>query len=223
VSEGTLHFATQLAIVTLVATVGVMIVVLNGSRLWRAIGVGYAVGGAALAPVFILPLPCDGWVCGDSGGPVVGVLAVCGFVCVLCAAVLTLVALGRHGRRRFAALWLTAALVVGIIGFLNSTWAARYDPVGRCFEGAPAEPLLSPSGPRGHAVGGQHASTEGMQVWPPGVQCSGAGYSYFVPARVVDGVILAAYAVGDGFVLAYPLTGLGWLLGRARRFAPRFS
>ena len=222
-SEGTLQFATNLAIVTLVATAGVVIVVLNTSRLWRAVGVGYAVGGAAMAPVFIIPLPCDGWVCGDTGGPVVGVLAVCGFVCMSGAAVLTLVALGRHGRRRFAALWLAGALVVGIIGFLNSTWAARYDPVGRCFEGAPAMPPLSPSGPRGYAVSGQHASTERVQVWPPGVQCSGAGYSYFVPARIVDGVILAAYAVSYGFLLAYPLMCLGWLLGRARAFAPRFT
>jgi hypothetical protein len=222
VSEGNLQFATYLAIVTLVAAAGVMIVVLNRSRLWRAVGLGYTVGGAAMAPVFILPLPCDRWVCGDSGGPVFGVLAVCGFVCVLGAAVLTLVALGRHGRHRFAALWLAAALVVGIIGFLDSTWAARYDPMGRCFAGAPAMPL-SPSGPRGYAVGGQGASTERVQVWPPGVQCSGAGYSYFVPARIVDGVILAAYAVSYGFLLAYPLTGLGWLLGRAGAFALRYT
>jgi hypothetical protein len=221
-SEGNLHFATYLAIVTLVAAGGVMIVALNASRLWRAVGLGYTVGGAAIAPIFILPLPCDRWVCGDSGGPIIGALAFCGFVCVFGAAALTLVALGRHGRRRFAALWLAAALVVGIIGFLDSTWAARYDPLGRCFDGAPAMPL-SPSGPRGYAVGGQGSSTERVQVWPPGVHCSGAGYSYFVPARIVDGLILAAYAVSFGFLLGYPLTGLGWLLGRADAFALRFT
>ena len=171
-------------ILVVFALSGVAIALLGSSWKWRATGLCFALGVAAMIPFNR----------GVSPSATEEALAVAGFVLLMTGLVLTFVAAGRRGVPYFLATWAAATVGFGIGGFVDSNWASRYDPLGRCFR---------------ESSSGTSAT---KQIWPPGVRCSGGQSEDFVGANVVDGLILLGYSASQGFLVSFPLTGLACVL-----------
>jgi hypothetical protein len=189
---------------TAVAVLGVVIAVARRSRTWLSAGIAFALGGIGYAGYYVIvPYPPVGTAAD------VGVwFGVVGFFFLVAATILTLVAMGPHGRRRFLVILAVATLAVGTYLFWTSNWAARFaDVPSRCID-------------TGHHFGPR----DGVQRIPPGVRCfnriaqtrSGPmpTEEVWVQADAVSWLALAGWSVVCGFVMSFPLMGLAWPVRR---------
>jgi hypothetical protein len=118
-------------------------------------------------------------------------LAWVGFISITAAAALTLVAMGRRGRRRFLVVFAAATLVIGTYQFWTTNWVARFGDTATYCDDA------------GHAL--QPGASKRI---PPGVECAGG----FVDADGISWLALGGWSLFYGFAAAFPVMGLAWLI-----------
>jgi hypothetical protein len=185
--------------------VGIGLASRGTSRSWRIAGAAYVLGGVGFGTYFAIDL--TGALDPPVDHPAVDIaawFAVAGFLSVVVAMPMTLVALGRTGRRRFAALFAAATLAIGTYEFWTSNWAARTgSPAGRCAD------ARQETGPGAR-----------IQRVPPGVWCPGANGEVFVEADAICWLALAGWSVFWSLMTSFPLMGLGWA---SRRWARLLS
>jgi hypothetical protein len=127
--------------------------------------------------------------------------------------------------RTFLALWAAAMLAFAVAGFVDSQWASRYDPLGRCGEAAHVGYDLG----RGSTVVASRTVSRRVETerWPPRVRCltqecqvrHGAvttchRFTVVANAKALDWLILLAYSAGYGLLVAAVLAAVLWFLGR---------
>jgi hypothetical protein len=177
-----------------VAAIGAALLVARRSRIWSAAGLAYVLGGIGFGTYNAI------WLVGAFEPPfdstavdVAAWFAVPGFFALLAATLLTLIAIGRRGRRRFLVVFAAATLAIATYQFWTANWAARFGQAeARCFDT-------------------QHfASRANIQRVPPGVACFDRGNEVFVAADGISWLALAGWSVFYGFVASFPLMGLAW-------------
>jgi hypothetical protein len=187
--EGNALYTGYVLLLSAVSLAGLALWLVNCSRAWHVAGTCLVVGGAMVIPAFAEPLPCQGYVCDDTG-TVARALEGVGLCLIALGAGAVLVALGGRGRRRFLTVWAVAAAIFVVGGYLDSTFPAGYSPGDRC------------------ADEGFGFLRWEIERWPPGVRCfDQQGASDFEPAHFTDGLMLAGYSLLQGFLLAFPLLG----------------
>ena len=182
-----------------VSAVGIGMVVRHRSRTWMAAGVAYTFGGVGFLVSWVLVLmgafdpPFDG-----SADEVAAWFGGVGFLVLVAAATLTLIAIGRRGRRRFLAVVAAATLAIATYQFWTTNWSARYaDTATWCSDT-------------------RHDFAPGdIQRIPPGVQCADG----FAPADGISWLALGGWSLFYGFAASFPIMGLAWL---ARRTPPPY-
>jgi hypothetical protein len=187
-----------------VAGTGIAIAVAHRSRMWTATGIALALGGAGIAfYIAFLPDPAVG-----TMTDIASWAAVVGFFCLVIAAVLILVAIGSHGRRRFLVVLAAATLGIGTYLFWTANWPARFGDVPtRCADTGHA------FRPPGH-----------VQRIPPGFRCyddvalvhgrTVPRESVLVRPDAISWLALAGWSFYYAFAISFPLMGLAWLFQR---------
>ena len=191
-----------------VTVAGAVIVRTGRSRLWVAAGIAYILGGigattyAAAEVTGAIDRPAQG-----SADDVAVWFAPPGFLALLVATVLTLVAIGPRGRRRFLILFAAGTLAVATYQFWTTNWVVRFgDVASYCFDAgyAPAE--------------------RGIQRVPPGAYCSEPAIplrdEVFVPADGISWLALGGSSAFYGFAASFPLMGFAWVARRRPALAP---
>jgi hypothetical protein len=177
---------------------GIAMVLTRRSWTWIAAGAGYILGGIGLLVYLLITL--TGTYEPPFEGTAVDVAvwsAAVGFLVLCLTAALTLIAIGRIGRRRFLVVFTAATLAVTTYHFWTSNWAARFGGVpSRCSDAG-------------------HLTTRAkVQRIPPGVLCPDEGREIFVAADGISWLALAGWWVFLGFAASFPLMGVGWLVRR---------
>jgi hypothetical protein len=175
-----------------VAVIGVLMVVRGESRAWRVAGVAYGLGGLGFAVGLVLmPHPTVG-----TAADVAAWAEVIGGLLIFAGMLVTLIALGRRGRRTFLVVFGAATLTIATYQFWTTNWPARFGDVQtQCFN-------------RGHGGGGT------IQRVPPGLHCNDGDGTVFVPADGIAWLALAGWSTYYGFVIAFPVMGLAWAVRR---------
>lgn len=178
-----------------VAGTALYIAIRGRSHTWRAAGIAYLVGAAGyMCWYWIVPdPPTDG-----TRLDIATSFGALGFLSILVGMVLTLVAIGQTGRRRFLFYLAAATLTIGTYQFWTTNWAARYaDTRTRCTDY-------------------DHDFRAGtIRRLPPEVVCTDRGKEVAVPADGISWFALAAWSSVFGFAAAFPLMGVVWLADRA--------
>jgi hypothetical protein len=177
-----------------VAGIGAALLVVRRSRMWMAAGLAYVLGGIGYATHSAIHLAGAFEPPFDSAAVDVAVwFGVIGFFALLAGALLTLIAIGRRGRRRFLVAFAAATLAIATYQFWTTNWVARFGQAeDRCFDS------------------GHFASRANIQRVPPGVRCFDRGNEVFVAADGISWLALAGWSVFYGFVASFPLMGLAW-------------
>jgi hypothetical protein len=178
---------------------GVAIAVTARTRLWTAAGLAFALGGLGYGTWAVFRLS------GVFDPPAYGAAAdvatwfgVAGALSIFAGMLVTLVALGQTGRRRFLVVFAAATLAVGMYEFWTSNWAARTGDVAtRCSN-----------------TGHDFNSRSSIQRMPPGVRCLDGSRQVFVPADAICWLALAGWSLFFAFVLSFPVLGMGWVVRR---------
>jgi hypothetical protein len=119
-------------------------------------------------------------------------VGVVGLISLSVGAVLTLVAIGKQGRRQFLATFVTATFAVGLYEFWFSDWAAHFGDVATACANA-----------------GYDASARAhVERLPPRLHCYDRGIDVFVPPDAVAWVALAGSSLFYGFTTSFPLVAL---------------
>lgn len=132
--------------------------------------------------------------------------------------------------RYWVGVWMLVTLVFGIAGFVDSNWASRYDPLGRCGE---VGRVGYDFGPDGRVSTTRTIDrTVKKRRFPPGVQCrviacsvraghteTCRNYSVVANASLVDWLVLFLYSAAYGAGITVALI----LLRRAVIFSRRGS
>src|SRR3954471_21743445 len=107
-----------IAVYAAVTAIGVAIAVTARSRVWIMAGLAFAVGGLGYGAYWIFSLAGALEPPADSAPADVAIwFAVAGVLSIFTGMTLTLIALGRTGRRRFLVVFAAATLVVGTYEF----------------------------------------------------------------------------------------------------------
>jgi hypothetical protein len=197
-----------------VALIGGLIMVRGKSVSWRLAGVAYALTGIGTGTYVVVTLTSTYEPPFDSSTLEVAVwFALGGFFAGIAAVPLTLIALGRGGRRQFALVFAAATLTIGVYEFWTSNWAARTaDATTRCID-------------TGHYGPGR------IQRIPPGVHCvkgdrfitherggrkfiAPAGGDVFVAVDAICWLALVGWSTFYGLLATFPLMGLAWAARR---------
>jgi hypothetical protein len=178
---------------------GIAIIAGRWSRTWVAAGIGCVLGGVGFSVAWASSLlgafdpPAEG-----NADEVAAWFGGLGFLFLVAAAVLTLIAIGRRGRRRFLIVWAAATLAIATYQFWTTNWPARYaDTATWCSD-------------TGHEFAPGH-----VQRIPPGVQCADG----FASADGISWLALGGWSLFYGFVVSFPIMGLAWA---ARRLRPPY-
>jgi hypothetical protein len=189
-----------LALSVAIALAGVVLVVLGSSRWWRSAGAAFLLAGAALTVYEVIDLVYDQYDVshGTTGDLAAGALTVAALA-ILAGMVLTLVALGRAGRRRFLVVFATGILAIGVYEFWSSNWVARMgDPATHCSD-------------RGHDF---RPGLDRVERMPPGVRCADGGAEILVAPDALSWVALVGWSVYYAFLASFPLMALAWVVRR---------
>ncbi len=194
-----------LAVSVALFAVGISLVLRGTSKSWRMAGVAYAVGavGLGIHSVFnvtgALDPPLD--------YPEVDIavwFGLIGFFSIAAAMLLTLIALGQAGRRRFLIVFAATTLVVGTYQFWTSNWAARTGTAAdRCYD-------------TGHDSG----PNSRIERMPPGVRCSHGATEVFVAPDAICWLALFGWTAFDSLLLTFPITGVAWAARRRPMLRP---
>jgi hypothetical protein len=174
-----------------VAAIGALIALARRSRAWTVAGAAFCLGGLALAVgTVVMPDPPVG-----AAADVAAWAEVLGALVILVGMVATLVAIGRAGRRKYLAVFAAATLAIATYQFWTTNWSARFGDVQTyCFD-------------HGHGGGP-------IQRVPPGVHCHDGKADVFVPADGISWLALVGWSTYWGFIVAFPLMGLAWVVRR---------
>jgi hypothetical protein len=166
-----------------VAGSGLAMLVMRRSWMWVLAGTAFVVGGIGCVPYAATEHP----------GDVALWLLPVGYLSLLAAAPLTLVAMGRRGRHRFLIVFAVATVAFTMQQFWTTNWPGRYaDTATWCSD-------------NGHELAPGH-----IQRIPPGVQCADG----VVPADAISWLALAGWSTYYGFAVSFPIMGLAWLARR---------
>jgi hypothetical protein len=147
-------------------------------RMWILAGTAWVVGGIS-SVLYLVAYP-------DDGATRFGTV---GFFALLCAAPLTLIAIGRRGRRRFVIVFAAATLAIATYQFWTTNWPSRYGETATwCSDNHDA-----------HAPGR-------VERIPPGVHCENG----FIPADGLSWVALGGWSLFYGFALSFPVMAVLW-------------
>jgi hypothetical protein len=175
-----------------------------------AAGAAYAFGGIGFLVSRILVVlgafdpPFD-----DSADEVAAWFGGIGFLMLVAAATLTLLAMGRRGRRPFLVVLAATTLTIATYQFWTTNWVVRFGDVATYCSDAGYAPARDLS----------------IQRLPPGVRCSEwvwrrgeeyarAGDEVFVPADGISWLALGGFSLFYGFAASFPIMGLAWLARR---------
>jgi hypothetical protein len=180
-----------------IACVGVLMAMRRRSRAWSVAGVAYGLGGLAAAPyLIVVPDP-------SVGGTALDLAtwsAAIGYLLIFAGMIVTLVAIGRAGRRRFLVLFAGVTLAIATYQYWTTNWPARFGDVGsQCTN-------------EGLALRG--GSVERV---PPGLNCYDRGNEVFVPADGLAWLALGGWSLFYGFVATFPAMGIAWLISNRPR------
>jgi hypothetical protein len=140
--------------------------------------------------------------------------ATLGFFSLAGAMLVTLIALGAGGRRRFLLAFAATTLTIGVYQFWTSNWAARTGPAtDRCISTGHYGPGRIERTPPGvHCVRGDrfvsHPGPGNTELIEP------RGGDVFVPADAICWLALVGWSTSYGLLASFPLMGVAWVTRR---------